>query len=433
MQVSVENVGKLERKLTVKIPAEQFNTQVKSRLQEMGRTVRLKGFRPGKVPVTVIEQRFGAQVRGEALSEMIRNSFQQAVEQQKLRPALAPSIATTGTPSNGEIEYTATFEVFPEFGTIAVDQLAIVKPVATVGDVDVDQMIETLRMQRRTWASVERAVQTGDMVLFEFSAQTADFRFPEKGEERVGTIVGSGAMVKELEDQLIGHKAGDELEIDIVFPAEFRIGGLAGKLSRVNAKLIRIQEPKMPELDEEFISTFGGENSSLEQFRADVLTNLQRELKGALTGRLKAEVIEKLLAAHVNIDVPQGMIDAEANAMAKQAEAHSRQQGQVNSQPAETFKEIAKRRVTAALLLGEIARQADIRVDSKRVTETLATIASTYEEPHRVVELYSKDAQLMSGLQNRVLEDQVVEWIADHAQVTENSMSFSDVMRRDVS
>jgi len=429
MQVSVENLGKLERKLTIKFPAEQVDGQVKSRLQEMTRTVRLNGFRPGKIPFNIIERRFGAQVRGETLSDVIRNTFQQAVEQQKLRPALAPSIATTGTPSNGEIEYTATFEVFPEFGSITVNDLTITKPIATVENADVDQMIETLRLQRRTWTPVDRPIQNGDLVLFEYSAQTMDFRYPETGEDRVGTIIGSGAMLKELEDQLIGHTVDTALEIDVAFPAEFRVGGLAGKLARVNVKLIRVQEPQMPAVDEAFISSFGGDNSTLDQFRADVLANLQRELKAALSGWLKAEVTEKLLANYSHVEVPEGMVSTEANALAKQAEAQANRQGQTSSQPAEAFKDLAKRRVTAALLLGEIARQADIQVNSQRVSEMLATIASTYEDPYQVVELYSKNPQLMSGLHNRVLEDQVVEWIADHAQVSEKIMSFSELMR----
>ncbi|MGH8122799.1 MAG: trigger factor, partial [Rudaea sp.] len=253
MQVSVENMGKLGRKLTVRIPAEQYETQVKSRLAEVGRSVRLKGFRPGKIPAKVIEQRFGTQVRGEAISELIRNSFAEAVGKENLRPAMAPEIDTTGQPNDGQIEYTAKFDVLPDIGVVDVSQLAINRPVAGVADADVDAMIETLRQQRREWAPIERAAQVGDMVLFEYSAQGSDasgaFRHPAEGVDRVGTILGSGAMAPALEDALNAHAAGEEISTDLTFPADFRVAELAARQAHVEAKIIRVQESRLPEVD----------------------------------------------------------------------------------------------------------------------------------------------------------------------------------------
>lgn len=429
MQVSVENVGKLERKLTVRVPADQLDSQVKSRLVDLGRNVRLNGFRPGKVPAKVIEQRFGAQVRNEAMSELIRSTLAQAMEGQNLRPAMPPSVATTGAPSNGEIEYTATFEVMPEIGTVDVSGLEIVRVAADVTDADVDTMIDTLRQQRRSWTLVERPAQAGDMVLFEYSAQAGDYRFPTEGLDRVGTVVGSGALFNELEDSLVGLKAGDEQTLNLTFPADFRNENLAGKEAQVAVKLVRVQVPELPTLDDSFFASFGIGDGGLDKFRADVKANLERELKGTLLGRLKSEVVEKLVAAHSDLELPQGMIDAEANSLVRQAEAQARQQGQTANVTAEAFAEVARRRVAAGLLLGEIARQNDIRLDSRRVAETLTTIASTYEEPEQVVELYNRDPQLMNALQSRVIEDQVTEWIADHAKATEQKLGFNEVMR----
>jgi trigger factor len=277
---------------------------------------------------------------------------------------------------------------------------------------------------------IERPAKHGDMVLFEYSAQTADFRLPETGVERVGTVIGSGALLKALEDSLIGYKTGDSIEIDIAFPADFRVPQLAGRLARVSAKVMRVQEPKMPELDADFVSGFGIKDGDLAKFRSDVRANLERELKATLTVRLKAEVIDKLVAAHSDIELPKGLIQSEAEALAQQAQAKAQQAGQtVPAQPAAAYLEMAHRRVAGGVLLGEIARQAEIRLDSRRVAETLATIASTYEEPQRVIELYKNDPQLMSGLENRVLEDQVADWIANHANLTEQPLSFSEVMR----
>ncbi|MEO7014007.1 MAG: trigger factor [Dokdonella sp.] len=424
MQVSVENVGNLGRKLTVRIPAARLEDTVRNRVQEMGRSARLKGFRPGKVPTKVIEQRFGSQIRGEALSELIGSSFQEAINTEKLRPAMQPSISTSGKPENGEIEYTATFEVMPEIGKLDVSGLEIVKQTSSVEDADIDAMIETLRMQRRTWIPVDRKAQAGDMVLFEFSAQAADFRYPETGTDRVGTIVGSDALFKGLEDQLVGHVVDDEFEKNLDFPADFRIDGLAGKSALANFKIVRVQEAKMPELDEAFLSTFGVSEGGLSRFRNDVRDNLERELAAALTSRLKAAAVEKLIDAHADLELPQGLVDGEARELARQSA------GDKNVAVAhEPFLPSARRRVAGGMLLAEIARQNQIRVDMRRVSEALSAIASTYEEPEQVVELYSKDPQLMSGLQSRVLEDQVVDWIAENAKVSEKKLSFSEIMR----
>lgn len=432
MQVSVENLGKLERKLTVRVPADQYESQVKARLAEVARSVRLKGFRPGKIPPKVIEQRFGSQVRGEAISELIRNSFNEAVGKENLRPAMSPEIDTTGVPTDGQIEYTAKFEVLPEVGTIDVSQLEITKSSANVSDADVDAMIETLRAQRRDWAPVERTAQAGDMALFEYSAQGADaggsFRHPAEGTDRVGTIIGSGAMTTGIEDALIGHATGDTVNVEVDFPADFREPALASRRAQVEAKLIRLQESKLPEVDDTFIRAFGISDGGIEKFRSDVRANLERELKGMLSARLKNEVVGKLVDAYPQIDLPQGMIDREAQALAQQAQEQARQQGQIAPGP-EAYAEIARRRVAAGVLVGEIARANNIRLDNRRVAETLASFASTYEEPERVVELYQRDPQLMSGLQSRVMEDQVADWIADHAKVTEQTLSFGEAMR----
>lgn len=424
MQVSVESVGSLGRKLTVRIPATRLEDTVRNRVQEMGRSARLKGFRPGKVPTRVIEQRYGAQIRGEALSELISSTFQEAVSTEKLRPAMQPSIATSGKPENGEIEYVATFEVMPEIGTVDVSGLELSRPVASVEDADIDHMIETLRQQRRAWNPVDRAAQKDDMVLFEFSAQAADFRYPETGTDRVGTIVGSNALFSALEDLLLGKSADDAFEAELSYPNDFRIAGLAEKTAQSTFKIVRVQEPKVPELDDAFIAMFGVTEGGVGQFREDVRANLERELSAALSARLKAATVEKLVDANASLELPQGMIENEARELARQSAGDSKQP--VAHEP---FLAAARRRVAGGLLIAEIARQNQIRIDSRRVADALSAIASTYEDPDQVVELYTKDPQMMNGLQSRVLEDQVVDWIAANAKVTEQPLSFSDVMR----
>jgi len=422
MQVSIENVGKLGRKLTVRLPAQELEDKVRSRIQETGRSARLKGFRPGKVPTKVIEQRFGRQIRGEVLSEMIGSSYQEAITREKLRPAVQPAIQTTGTPTNGEIEYTATFEVMPEIGKIDISGLEIMKPTSSVTDADIDQMIETLRLQRRTFQPVERAAQAGDMVLFEYAAEAGGARHPVTGFDRVGTLLGSGAFLAEVENALVGHKAGDDFTVDATFPAAFREPLIAGKTAKVAIKVVRVQEPHLPAIDEAFAASFGIKEGGLARFREDVRANLERELRGVLMGRLKAITAEKLVDAYPEIDLPQAMIENDARQLARQANAQG-DDAFVQFLPA------ARRRVAAGFLLAELGRQNEVRLDSRRVSEALASIASTYEEPEKVVELYTRDPQLMQGLQSRVMEDQVVEWVAEHAKLTEQSLSFNEVMR----
>jgi trigger factor len=426
MQVSVENVGKLERKLTVKFPAERFESQVSERIAEMGRTVRLKGFRPGKVPTTVIKQRFGEQVRGEVLSDLIGSTLREAVEKENLRPIANPSIDTTGRPENGEIAYTATFEVMPEFPEIDVAALEITRPVAEVSDADIEKMIETLRQQRRSFDPVERASAEGDFVMFEYAAVAGDYRFPAEGLERAGSVLGSGTLFKALDEALTGRAAGEEFEADVAFPQDFRNEQLAGKTAKVSFKIVKVQEPKLPEVDAEFAKLFGIADGDLDSFRKEVRANLERELKATLMARLKSEVAEKIADAHAELDVPNLMVQSEARNLA----AGSVPKGQQPPpQLIEAALPVARKRVIAGLLMGEVARKQELKIDRKRVAEQLAAIASTYEEPEKVIELYNGDPQLMSGLQNRVMEDQVAEWVAEHAKTTTQDLSFDEVMR----
>jgi len=426
MQVSVENIGTLERKLTVKFPAERFETQVSARIAEMGRTVRLKGFRPGKVPTTVIKQRFGAQVRGEVLSDLIGSTLREAVEQEKLQPIANPSINTTGQPEDGEIAYTATFEIMPEFPAIDVSGLEISRPVAVVTEADIDKMLETLRQQRRSFDEVQRASVEGDFVMFEYSAQAGDYRFPVEGMERAGSVLGSGNLFKALDDALVGHTADDGFDTEVAFPEDFRNEELAGKTAKVSFKIIKVQAPQLPEIDGEFAKLFGIEDGDLDVFRKEVRANLERELKAALMARLKSEVAEKLANTHGELDVPKLMVQSEAQNMA----AGNVPRGQQPPpQLIEAAMPTAHKRVIAGLLMGEIARKQSLVIDRKRIAEQLAAIASTYEEPEKVIELYNSDPQLMSGLQNRVMEDQVAEWVAEHAKTTQQDLSFDDVMR----
>ncbi|MFB9069147.1 trigger factor [Pseudofulvimonas gallinarii] len=434
MQISLENTGTFERKLTVTLPSSRLDDVVRSRLQDLSREVRLKGFRPGKVPMSVIQKRYGNQVREEALGELIRDSFGEALRQENLRPAMSPRITPVGDIGGEQFAYTAEFEVLPELATIDVSGLSIERVQSNVEDADIDRMIETLRLQRRTWNPVERGAGNGDMVLFEHHAQAGDARFPVEGNERAGTILGSGAMLPAFETELAGLQVGDEKTFKVEFPADWRNNPeLAGKTADVTVKVTKVHESRVPEVDADFIKSFGIADGSVEQFRSDVRANLQRELNSAIAGRLKQSVIDKLLAAYPDLEVPKGMVSMEAAALHADAQrtfAQAQQAGrQLPPVPAvEAFEETALRRVRAAVLIGAIAQQNDIRLEESRLREALATIASTYEDPEEVIQLYYSNQQLMGGLQQRVMEDQVAEWVAEKAKVEVREIPFTEVM-----
>jgi len=431
MQVSVESLGSLERKMTFRVPSERLDTQVGGRLREIARTTRLKGFRPGKVPAKVVEQRFGEQVRAEELDRLLREGFDQAVRENSLQIAGAPRIAPEGEAGEGELAFVATFEIVPDFGDIDLETLEVVRHTAEVAEDDIDRMIENLRLQRRSWSAVTRGAAKGDAVDVETWSQIGDERLPAEGAERGVTVLGSGAMYPEIEDALVGLAKGEEKALDVTFPADWRVPQLAGKQATVHVKVEQVSEQQLPEVDGAFIRSFGVKSGEMAQFRTEIRSNLERELKGALMNRLRREVGEQLVAAFAHVELPPKLVETEARSLLRQAVEQARRNGQ-NPNVAENahtdFLEPARKRVLVGLLVGEVARRNQLKLDPKRVNETMRLIASTYEEPQQVIEMYRNDPQLMSGLQNRVMEEQVIDWIAERARHTEQSLSFQDAI-----
>ena len=429
MQVSVESVGNLERRMTFSLPAERLDTHIGGRLREIARTARIKGFRPGKVPTKVIEQRFGQQVRAEALDGLLRETFNNAVRDNDLQLAGNPRIEKNG---EGELDFIATFEVVPDFGEIDVAKLNVIRHTAEVTDADIDQMVENLRLQRRTFEVVQRGAKEGDRVELETWSQAGDERLPAEGAEKGATLIGSGVMFADIEKGLIGLAAGEEKTIQVQFPADWRVPQLAGRQVDVYVKVTEVAESVLPAVDKDFIRSFGVKSGDAEQFRRDIRSNLERELKGALMGRLRREVGEQLIAAWAHVEMPPRLVENEARAMVQQTAeqaARNGQQVQIPPNAHEGFMDAARKRVLVGLLVGEVARRNQLRLDPKRLNETLRLIASTYEEPEQVIELYRNDPQLMGGLQSRVMEEQVIDWIAERAQHTEQSLSFQEAIR----
>ena len=432
MQVSVESLGTLERRMTFALPADRLESVVDGRLREIARGAKIKGFRPGKVPARIIQQRFGQQVRAEVLDGLLRENFGNAVRQESLQIAGNPRIEPAAS-GDEPLAYVATFEVVPDFGDIDVSKLSVVRNTAEVSDADIDAMIANLRLQRRTWNPVERGAQPGDAVELETWSLAGDERMPAEGVERGSTVLGSDAMFPAIEAALAGMQAGQDKQTDIEFPADWRVPQFAGRTVQVHLTVIKVAEPVLPEVDSAFIKSFGIRSGDTAQFRADIRSNLERELKGALMTRLRREVGEQLIAAYAQVEMPPKLVQGEASEMARQAVEQAQRQGRQVDLPQDahlTFTEPARKRVLVGLLVGEIARRNQLMLDPKRVNETLKLIASTYEEPQQVVDLYRNDQQLMAGLQSRVMEEQVIDWIAERAQHTEQPLSFAEAIRQ---
>lgn len=426
MQVSVENTGELGRRVTVQVPADRIDSQVEKRIRELGHKVKLKGFRPGKVPMKVLKQRYGEQVRDEVLNDVMRETFQEAVSNENLRPAVTPEITARGRKSGENLEYTAEFEVYPELGDIDVSGLQLERPEVEVQDRDVDVMIETLRRQRREWQQVDRGAQEGDLVVIQYSAEAGEARHPAEGTERAGTVLGTNALFADLEKSLEGVKKGDERSVDVNFPEEFRNEALAGNPGRVHFQVASVSEGRMPEVDAEFARSFGITSGDIEEFRTEVRKNLERELHQAVMERLRGQVVDGLLRSHESLDLPEKLVEQEAENLRNQAQGG--QQG--DNQPAlPAFMDQARRRVTAGFLLNEIASQNGLQADPARVREKIVEIAATYEQPEQVIEAYQSDPRLLDNVRSLVLEEQVVEWIVEHAAVTDQPMSFDALMR----
>jgi len=430
MQVSVESLGSLERRMSFTLPAERLDTHIGGRLREIARTARIKGFRPGKVPAKVIEQRYGPQVRAEALNGLLRETFDSAVREQALELAGSPRLEPAG---ESGLEWVATFEVVPDFGDVDLSKLNVIRHTAEVTDADIDQMIENLRLQRRTFTPVARAAQHGDRVAVETWSQAGDERLPAEGIEKGATLIGSGVMYSGIEDALVGLAKGEERDITVDFPADWRVAQLAGRQVQVYLKVTEVSEPVMPQVDKDFVRSFGVKGGNVEQFRADIRSNLERELKGALMTRLRREVGEQMIAAYAHVEMPPKVVESEARAMVQQAVEQAQRNGQTVQAPPnahENFMDPARKRVLVALLVGVVARSNQLRLDPKRLNETLRLIASTYEDPDQVIELYRNDPQMMQGLQGRVMEEQVIDWIAERAQHTEQALSFQEAIRQ---
>ncbi|WP_020160245.1 MULTISPECIES: trigger factor [Methylobacter] len=430
MQVSVEKTSELSRKMTVSVPEEVVQEKMAARLKSLAREVKVDGFRPGKVPQNVVKKMFGDRVRGEVAGDLIQSTYFEALQDQNLKPAGHPHIH----PSNDTegFKYTAEFEVYPEISLEGVDQIEVKRPVATVEEADVDDMIEKLRAQKKTWTKAERASQENDRITINFSGVADGENFTDGKVENYQVEIGAKQMIPGFEDNLIGLEAGAGKTFEVSFPEQYGNEKLAGKAAEFEIEVIAVEEPVLPEIDEAFIKAYGIEEGTLEAFREDVKNNMERELEQALRGKLKNAVMDALYEK-IQITVPNTLVDQEVeNMMKPYIETAKRQKMKLDDLqlPRDAFEDQARRRVALGLILGEIIQKNDIKIDANKVRSAIEDMAKSYEHPEDVIKWYYSDESRLDDVRQMVLEDQTVEWLVAQANVSDEIMKFDDVMSK---
>jgi trigger factor len=426
MQVSLTATGGLERRLEVAVPATEVASEVEQRLKNISRTARLKGFRPGKAPITVVRKQFGEQVHQDVVSDLIRSSFAQALSQEKLTPAGGPRIEPITMAPGAELKYAAIFEVLPEIKLKALDSMAIERPTAAVTDTDIDAMIESMRRQKPVFTTVERPAQDTDRVTLDFDGKIDDQPF-EGGEGRdVTVIVGSRQALTELEEGIKGASAGENRTLSLSFPAESPNKAIAGKTAQLAVTIKQVEQQSLPEVDEAFCRAYGVEEGGIDALRAEVRKSMERELGDVIRNRVRGQVLDALYREN-SFEVPRSLIDEQVQRL--QLDAARRIGAKDASQvPArDLFEDQGRRRAALGLLMGQIVQSEGIKVDRERVQTRLDDLVASYPNPEEVRRAYLQNADAMRQVESVVLEDQVVDWIVDRAHVTDKPMTFKDL------
>lgn len=428
MQVSVESTSALERRMTVGVPAERIETEVNKRLQQTARRAKVPGFRPGKVPMSVIRQRYEDSARQEALGDLIQATYYEAIVAQKLNPAGAPAVEPKVFEKGKDLEYVATFEVFPEIQLAGFDGLSIERQQAEVQDSDVDNMLEILRKQNTRFEAVERAAESGDQLNIDFVGKIDGEAFAGGSAKGTPLVLGSGRMIPGFEEALVGAKAGEERVINPTFPADYQNLDLAGKTAEFTVTVNSVSAPQLPELNDDFFALFGIKEGGIDGFRVEVRKNMERELRQAIKSKVKNQVMEGLLAANP-VEVPKALIGNEVNRLRVQAVQQFGGNIQPDQLPAELFEEQAKRRVVLGLIVAEVVKKFELKPDEARVRELIEEMASAYQEPQQVVAWYLKNEQQLGEVRSVVLEEQVVDTVLQQAKVTDQAVSYEEAVK----
>lgn len=425
LQVSLESGQGLERRLQVRVPALRIEREVETRLRSVGRTANIKGYRPGKVPDKVIRQRFGDQVRREVLQDVVQTSYNEAIVAQQLRPAGDPQIhaAPESGTEGADFAYTASFEVFPEFTVKGLEAVAVSQPDPAFDDADTDFIAQNLRRQRCHWHATEREARTGDRVVVDFEGRLNGAPMDGGTGEKVTILLGAGRMIEDFEQQLVGVKSADSREIKVRFPADYPNATLAGQVADFSIQVHEVAEEHLPELDEEFIRSFGVASGAKDDFVQDLRNNMADEFAARAKADVKRQLLEQLLQANP-IDIPLVLVEQEATSLQADAMRNLEITDPAAAPALESFRQTAERRVRLGLLIGALIREQELVVDREKVRERIERLSGGYEKPDEIRKLYYQTAQLLTQVENAVLEEQVVEWLASRASITLKPTTF---------
>ena len=430
MQVSVETTNGLERKMTVVIEEERLSSVIDGRLQDMTKTVKVKGFRTGKVPLKIVKQQYAQQVRQEVVGDVLQSTLYEAIGQEKLNPAGQPRIDSIKSDPGQGMEYTALFEIYPEVKLGDLSKETVEKPVVELTDADVDEMLETVRGQHKEWVSVERAAKDGDQLNINFKGLIDGEVFPGGEANDMPIELGSGRMIKGFEEGLIGAKAGDDVTLNVTFPDDYHAKDLAGKPAQFDTHVNKVEEAKLPELNDDFAKKLGIKDASVENMHKEIKASMQLELDGRLKTQLKASVMDALINAH-DFDVPKPLVEEESEAIKQNMLENLKQQGMQDNGmqvDASMFADQAVRRVKLGLIMSEIVKTEKIEADEDRVKKKIEDIAAPYDQPQQVIDWYNGDKQRLAEVRALVTEEQIVDWTMEKAKVVDKSVTFKDFM-----
>ncbi|WP_260258915.1 trigger factor [Vibrio intestinalis] len=429
MQVTVETLEGLERRLNITVPAANIEDAVTAELRNIAKNRRFDGFRKGKVPLKMVAKMYGKAVRQDVMGEVMQRHFIEAIVKEKVNPAGAPTFAPVESKEGEDLVFTATFEVYPEVELKGLENITVEKPVTEVNDADVEEMIDTLRKQQATWAEVEEAAEDGKRATIDFVGSIDGEEFEGGKAENFPLEMGAGRMIPGFEDGIAGKTAGMEFEIDVTFPEDYHAEALKGKAAKFAIKVNKVEARELPELNEEFVAKFGAEGG-VEGLKAEVRKNMERELKQAVKNRIKEQALDGLVNEN-DLDVPAALIDQEIGTLRQQAAQRFGGNPEAAAQlPRELFEEQAKRRVVVGLLLGEVIKSEELKADDEKVKAIIEEMATAYEDPSEVVAYYEQNEQMMNNMRNVALEEQAIDAIIAKAQVTEKAVSFNELMNQ---
>jgi trigger factor len=430
MQTSIEALGRLERRFNMAVPAEQIDREVEQRLRKLSRTVRMDGFRPGKVPLKIVAQHYGPQVRSEVIGDAVQKAFSEVVQEQKLKVAGYPRIERKEGGDGKQLTFSATFEIYPEVKLGDLSAATIQRPVHAVDDADVDRTLEILRKQRTIWEPAARASQTGDRVTVDFAGRIDANEFPGGRGTGVAVVLGEGRMLPEFESGLAGVSAGEHKIFPVAFPADYPGKEVAGKTASFEVSVQKVETPRLPEIDAEFARSLGVADGDIAKMREEVRANVEREVKKRVDGEIKQKVMQALIDS-ATLELPKSLVEIEMQRMVQQTRAELEARGvKLERLPVkpEALEGQARRRVALGLILGEVVKSHELGAKPEQVRSLVTEHAQTYEQPFEVVRWVYSEPQRLNEFEGLAVESNVVSWVLGRAKVEDRTISFEELM-----